>query len=292
MGVAVVPSSAPTITIVDKNNNILVSAAATTARTNLPGVYEYTYSGLPSLDPVGTFRTTDTTVDQQDLYSYTQESVVTYQNTVLGSGNDYTTADLAFQDISEGNYSSSDYPQMATFITSASRLIDAELGRWPGFFTPSTDEVTRYYDGSGCEEQDIDEFVSITTVSMIPTDDRSSTNYVDLASNEWFAYPFNYSENGKPITQIIIEPTVSQFGSWYPFRKAIKIIGIAGYSATLDPRISQACKMQSVRWFMRAKQGYQDTGASVDIGQITVKGSLELDPDVRQLLYPFKLELG
>jgi hypothetical protein len=42
---------------------------------------------------------------------------------------------------------------------------------------------------------------------------------------------------------------------------------------------------------MRAKQGYQDTGANVNLGSMTVSTKLELDPDVKQLLYSYKLEL-
>jgi hypothetical protein len=38
---------------------------------------------------------------------------------------------------------------------------------------------------------------------------------------------------------------------------------------------------------MRAKQGYQDASANPEIGQMTyVK---ELDPDVKRLLWPWKL---
>jgi hypothetical protein len=42
---------------------------------------------------------------------------------------------------------------------------------------------------------------------------------------------------------------------------------------------------------MRAKQGYQDTGAQAEIGGLTFSKKLELDPDVKQLLYGLKLEL-
>ena len=45
-GIATTPSSAPTVTIVDSNNNVLVAGAtATTALSNLTGVYLYSYSG-------------------------------------------------------------------------------------------------------------------------------------------------------------------------------------------------------------------------------------------------------
>ena len=204
---------------------------------------------------------------------------------------DYTSSTDAFVEMSEGNYSSSDYPAMATMITAASRLIDSEMGRWPGFFYPSTSDETRYYDGSGEEEQRIDEFASITSVSVAEQGGTGSTDYTLWATTDYMAWPYNHSENGKPITKLILDFNGSK-GGWYGYRKAIKIVGVPGYSATVPSVIAQACKMQAVRWFMRAKQGYQDTGASVEIGGITLKGQTQLDPDVKALLFPLKLELS
>jgi hypothetical protein len=70
LGVATAPSSAPTITVVDSANNILVAAStATTVLTNLTGAYRYSYSGADGLTCYAMFHTTDTTVDQQDLFA-------------------------------------------------------------------------------------------------------------------------------------------------------------------------------------------------------------------------------
>ena len=43
---------------------------------------------------------------------------------------------------------------------------------------------------------------------------------------------------------------------------------------------------------MRAKQGWNDTGATVELGGMTFKGQTQLDPDVKAMLYPLKLELS
>ena len=70
LGVATAPASAPTITVVDSANNILVAAlTATTSLSNLVGAYLYSYSGADGLDLIGLFHTTDATMDQQDLFS-------------------------------------------------------------------------------------------------------------------------------------------------------------------------------------------------------------------------------
>lgn len=201
--------------------------------------------------------------------------------------NDYTTSTDAFADIVEGTYSSSDYPVMASYVTAASRLIDAEFGRWPGFFNPSTDDETRYYDGSDEEEQIIDEYAALTSVSVSEQGETCSTGYTLWSSTDYYVWPYNRL----PIKRLVIDSNGSK-GGWYSYRKAVKVIGKPGYAATTPAVVSQACKMQSVRWFMRGKQGYQDTGASVDIGGITLRGQTQLDPDVKALLFPMKLELS
>jgi len=207
--------------------------------------------------------------------------------------NDYTTSTDAFLEMSEGNYSSSDYPQMATFVTAASRLIDAEMGRWDGFFYPTTDSVTYYYDGTGEYEQPIDEFASISAVAVSEYGLLASTDYTAWTLNtDYLTKPYNATNKAKPINCLALVVVNGTKGSWYSYPKSVKVTGIAGYSLTTPDIVEQACKIQSVRWFMRAKQGYQDTGAQAEIGGLTFKGKLELDPDVKALLYPMKLELG
>jgi len=207
--------------------------------------------------------------------------------------NDYTSSTDAFADMSEGNYSSSDYPQMATFVTVASRLIDAEMGQAAGFFYPTTDSVTYYYDGNSDYAIDIDPFVSISAVGVSESGGVESTDYTALSSSDYFVEPYNYAAKAKPITRLRIGNLngSANIPVFFSYRKAVSVTGIAGYSATVPDTIAQAARIQAVRWFMRGKQGYQDTGASVDIGGITVKGELQLDPDVKALLFPFKLEL-
>ena len=77
LGVGTAPSVAPTCTVVDSDDNMLANAQPTTALTNMTGVYLYSYNGAVGLDLVGRFRTTDATVDQQDLYSYTSHLITT-----------------------------------------------------------------------------------------------------------------------------------------------------------------------------------------------------------------------
>lgn len=206
--------------------------------------------------------------------------------------NDYTSStDCFLEMVDSTGYSSSDYPQMATMVTAASRLIDSEFGRWAGFFYPTTDAVTKYYDGSGMDEQDIGEWASVTSVSVAEQGGTSSSDYTLWAATDYYVHPYNYSEEGKPIRKLVIDTNGTKL-AFYAYRKAVKVVGVPGWSTAVPAVIAQACKMQAVRWFMRAKQAYQDTGASVEIGGITVRGMAQLDPDVKALLWPLKLEMS
>jgi len=169
--------------------------------------------------------------------------------------NSYATIPETFADMSEGNYTSVDSPEVERFIIAASRLIDAEFGRWAGFFYPTTDDVTRYYDGSGGDEQEIDEFVSITSVSVAESGGTASTDYTLWGSTDYQVEPYNYVADGKPIKKLVIDINGSKPG-WYGYRKSIKVVGIAGYSTTTAPLVAAACRLQAVRWFQRAKGGW------------------------------------
>lgn len=77
LGIGTAPSSAPVCTVVDSSDNILANAQASTALANLTGVYLYSYTGAAGLDLVALFHTTDSSMDQQDLYSYTSDLITT-----------------------------------------------------------------------------------------------------------------------------------------------------------------------------------------------------------------------
>jgi len=216
--------------------------------------------------------------------------------------NDYTSSTDVFADIPEGNYASStDFttvykPAMDNFVTVASRLIDAEMGRWGGFFYPTTDASTDfYYDGSGLEEQEIDEFVSISAVAVAEQGGVSSTCYTAWTENtDYLVWPYNATAKGRPLTKLVIDVIDGSKAAWYRYQRAVKVTGVPGYSATPPDIIVQACKLQAVRWFFKAKQGYQEQGASVEFGSMRFTASStapKLDPDIKALLWPIKLEL-
>ena len=176
---------------------------------------------------------------------------------------------------------------ITALITSASRLIDKEVGAMPGYFA-SSDSDTRYYDGDGSDECVIDECVSITTLSVAEGGGRASSDYTAwTATTEYYTMPYNASGMGLPIRKIIVEADGGKV-NFPKSRKAVKIVGVFGYSATAPDDVKQACKIQAFRWFMRAKQGYQDASANVATGGTIF--AQELDPDVKEILKHYRLE--
>jgi hypothetical protein len=167
------------------------------------------------------------------------------------------------------------------FITRASRLIDREVGRWDNYFYPSSDDTTRYYDGTDEGELEIDDCLSITTLSVAESGGTGTSDYTDWATTDYLTYPYNSA----PFRRLVIDFNGSK-GFWYPFRKSVKIVGVFGYSLTPPADVTQACDIQSLRWYMRAKQGYQDVSANADLGQTELKYAL--DPDIVALLAHYK----
>lgn len=178
---------------------------------------------------------------------------------------------------------------VGNFITRASRLIDKEFGLWENAFYPSTDAETRYFDGSGEKEQWIDPFVSISQLSVSESGGRASTNYTDwTVDTDYYVWPYNYSGTQKPITKLIVDNDSGSKGYFAPVKKGIKVVGVPGYSSTPPSEVAEACRIQVVRWLMRAKEDWQDAQFNAQAGRMIY--SKELDPDIRRLLAPLKLE--
>jgi len=203
---------------------------------------------------------------------------------------DYATVAEIKADMPDSELSSStDYDLvLGNMVTAASRLIDREVGGWANYFYPTTDEATRYFDGSGDEEQWIDPMVSLTSVSVSESGGRQAADYTAWTLNtDYYVWPYNYSSIGQPIQALFVDNDSGSKGNWYSVNKGVKVTGVFGYSTTPPADIEQACKIQTMRWFMRSKQSYQDTSASAALGEMLYVQ--ELDPDVKRILMPYKI---
>lgn len=204
---------------------------------------------------------------------------------------DYTTlSDVKAQLVETlGSTTDTTYDALiSSLITSASRAIDGYIGAEDDYFYPSSDAETRYYDGNGGNQIVIDNYVSITTLAVAESGGVSSSDYITWSSSDWFDYPYNASAKGKPYNRIIVD--IENGGkSYFPaWSKAVKVTGVFGYSATTPADVAQACKVMTLRYFMRAKNAFMDAGANPAIGQMFY--ITELDPDIKTLLSKYVME--
>jgi hypothetical protein len=203
---------------------------------------------------------------------------------------DYTTVEQVKADmVDSALYDSVDYDlAIGEMITNASRLIDREVGGWPNYFYPTTDSVTRYFDGSGETWQYIDPMTTLTSLAVAESGGRAASDYTTwTVDTDFYVWPYNYATIGQPIQMLIVDNDSGNKGKFTRSLKGVKVTGVFGYSATPPADITQACKITALRWFMRAKQGYQDASASVAMGEMVYVKSL--DPDVKALLWPYKI---
>ena len=177
---------------------------------------------------------------------------------------------------------------IASLITSASRAIDAYIGQEDDYFYPSTDPEVRYYDGNNSDVLPIDHYISLTELAVAENGGVGTTDYIVWSSTDYFTEPYNATQKGKPYTRIVVDIENGEKGYFPQFKKAVKVTGIFGYCATPPADVAQACKIMTLRYFMRAKSAFQDAGANPAMGQMFY--IRELDPDVKLLLNKYVME--
>lgn len=206
---------------------------------------------------------------------------------------DYASSSDVFADMPDAGVSQStdanDSIAIGNFITAASRMIDGLFGMPDNFFS-STDETTREFDGSGSSIQQIDRCHTITSVSVAESGGTATADYTAwVEDTDFYTWPVAHADKGVPITELWIEQNGNKL--YFPrYRKAVKITGQFGYSATPPVVIKQAVKMQTVIWYMRAKQAYQETGANGAVASIMTFKATKLDNDVQLLLKKMLME--
>ena len=202
-----------------------------------------------------------------------------------------TTAFKADYPNSEFGFFSDEYdPAINALITTASRLVDREVGKWENYFSPSSDAEVRYFDGNGQYELYIDDAVSVSALAVSEEGGLASSDYSTWSSSDYITHPYNQS----PIYKIIVDRLNGSKLYFDPYYKAVKVTGIFGYSATPPDLVVQAVKIQVARWLMRQKQLWQDVNQQ-ELGAVVVNvnsknfvGS-KLDPDVAAMLQPYKV---
>lgn len=176
-----------------------------------------------------------------------------------------------------------DYDSMlAVLVTAASRAIDREVGQDANYFSPSSDNVTRYYDGNNKRCLQVGDWVSVATVAVSDEGGLASSDYTAWSSSDYITYPYNTT----PITRLDVDTLNGSQLYFDAYPKSVRVTGIYGYSTTPPSDVALACKMQVIRWFMRTKQMLAETGGDSERGGYSFD---HIDPDISSLLNPYKL---
>jgi|GEM_PF-606731 len=203
----------------------------------------------------------------------------------VGATTAYCTAAEIKAAMPDGNWGTSYDTLLATLAEQASRMIDQYLRRKPGAFAISRDTV-RYFDGNGKQRLSTGELAAApTSVQVAETGDLNTLT--TWAATDYILYPLNAADDGKPYTHAVIDTLYGSKAVWCAYPKAVRITGKFGYATSTPGTINRAAIIQAVRWFKRGQNAYADTGAIVELGQLT--HTKKLDPEVELILAPFKL---
>jgi hypothetical protein len=193
------------------------------------------------------------------------------------------TAYCEFDDIEESMPDTSwsgDYITVLEALSErASLLIDRATGREPSAFYASDTATARIFDGGGCGSQWVDEMAAAPT--LVEVDESGIYSYATWTTSDYAVWPYNAT----PYTRLDILRT-GDHAAWPCYTRSVRVTARWGYSLTPPEDIKQATIIQTIRWFKRAQQAYQDAGAIVELGQL--RYVRQLDPDVEFIVEHYR----
>jgi len=166
-------------------------------------------------------------------------------------------------------------------IGAASRKIDEFCARH--FYQESG---TKYYTPDRFDELKIDDIYSSTGLTVALDSNRDATYDVSLTSSDWDLWPYN-PKFGRPYVKLIM--TYLNGYSFYKYPKSVSITSSYWGWTAVPSQVNQACVMIANRLHKRNQTILGQAGASA-IGQLSLKIP-RLDPDVQELLLPFRKSL-
>ena len=197
---------------------------------------------------------------------------------------DYISVEEVMAEMPDTDWSGKYRDVLAGLVTRASRAIDRLTGREPGAYQVATATV-RYFDGSGGVCLWVDEMAAVPTAVAV-SEDGSVTTYTDWAATDYTVWPYNAAAKGLPYLRLDVDQLNGSHALFYRFPKSVKVTARWGYSTAVPGDVQQAALVQTVRWFKRAQQAFQDAGAIFDLGQLRyVK---QVDPDVAAIVEHYR----
>lgn len=126
--------------------------------------------------------------------------------------------------------------QINTWITAVGSYIDRYTGRKDGFESAS---ATRYFDGNGKREIDIDECTSITSIQVLEANGQDvEFTLSEGLEADYVTYPYNTT----PIYRLKLV-TSAQLGAFYSGKKRVKITAVWGNTTSVPKDIELAATM-------------------------------------------------
>ena len=170
-------------------------------------------------------------------------------------------------------------------LDAATAAIDAYTGRQ---FDIDAAVVTRLYDCEYMDYAEVDDIATSTGLIVKTLNADGSVNETLTLNTDYYLAPYNADkvEPVMPFTKIIM--ALEKSGKVLPteHRQGLSVTAKFGFSAVPDA-IEQATLIQASRFFQR-KNSPMGFSGNPETGQPTVVFLTELDPDVKNLVKPFK----
>lgn len=148
---------------------------------------------------------------------------------------------------------------LESVIEAVSRWIDTHTGRT--FYASSSQ--TRYFTAESPVLVFVDDLLSVTSITLDSGGDRAYAT--TMSATDYDLMPANAATLGIPYRWIETSP-VGQY-DFPTHRKAVKIVGTWGYSATTDKRVTEACLLLSAKIFKRKDAPFGIAGTP-DLGEL------------------------
>jgi hypothetical protein len=170
-------------------------------------------------------------------------------------------------------------------LDAATAAIDAYAGRQ---FDIDAAVVTRLYDCEYMDYAEVDDIATSTGLIVKTLNADGTVNETLTLNTDYYLAPYNADkvEPVMPFTKIIM--AIEKSGKVLPteHRQGLSVTAKFGFSAVPDA-IEQATLIQASRFFQR-KNSPMGFSGNPETGQPAVVFLTELDPDVKNLVNPFK----
>lgn len=139
------------------------------------------------------------------------------------------------------------------WITAVTQWIENYTGR-----TFEAAVATKYYDGSGTRELDIDPVISITTLQTLNTDGTVDTALTEGHASDFLLFPLN--ESPKYTIKLVLSSSIGVFPKGM---RRVKIVGNFGQTSTVPKNVELAASMLVGKIIKEGIKGGQSSAESL-----------------------------